>query len=96
MKEKQKALRINLPVRLRNPWFWVGLAGVVCTAMGADPKTFTSWAALRDALAALAASPYLLASVGVAVLGVVVDPTTKGLGDSTRALTYTKPAERSE
>ena len=95
MKRTLKNLRVNLPVRLRNPWFWVGLAGVVCTAMGADPKTLTSWTALWNALAALAASPYLLASVAVAVLGVLVDPTTRGLGDSARALTYTKPAERS-
>ncbi|WP_315523911.1 phage holin [Pseudoramibacter alactolyticus] len=29
----------------------------------------------------------------LAALGVVVDPTTKGIGDSTRAMTYEKPAD---
>ena len=88
--------KINLPVRLQNPWFWVGLAGVILTAMGADPADFTSWAALMKALGDLCANPYMIASVAVAVLGVFVDPTTEGLGDSQRALTYKKPAERGE
>lgn len=37
-----------------------------------------------------------LASVGINVLcllGIVTDPTTKGLGDSEQALTYTRPKE---
>ena len=32
-----------------------------------------------------------VAAILLSLLGVVVDPTTKGLGDSERALTYTEP-----
>lgn len=31
--------------------------------------------------------------VVLTILGVVTDPTTKGVGDSTQALTYSKPKE---
>ena len=30
--------KINIPVRMKNPWFWVGLAGVILTAMGVPLK----------------------------------------------------------
>ena len=34
--------------RLTNPWFWVGMVGVVLTATGANPEMFTSWQVLCD------------------------------------------------
>ena len=91
MNEEKRTFGLNVPVRLRNPWFWVGLAGVVVSAMGADPALFTSWAALFEALRQLVQNPYQLAAVLVAVLGVFVDPTTAGIGDSQRAMRYRKP-----
>lgn len=39
-------MKVNIPVRFRNPWFWVGVASVAITAIGVDPQTFTSWAAV--------------------------------------------------
>lgn len=30
---------VNFAVRARNPWFWVGFAGVLCSAIGASPET---------------------------------------------------------
>lgn len=83
--------RLNLAVRMKNPWFWVGLAGVFVTALGITPDTVTSWPALAQALQAAFASPATLAAALAAVLGVVIDPTTAGVGDSTQALLYTKP-----
>lgn len=67
--------------RIRNPYFWIGLIGVVLTAMGVNAETFTTWTAVADALLALLNNPYLLGSVAIAVLGVFVDPSTKGLKD---------------
>lgn len=83
--------RLNLTVRVKNPWFWVGLAGVFVTALGITPETVTSWPALAQALQAAASSPATLAAALAAVLGVVIDPTTAGVGDSQQALLYTQP-----
>lgn len=84
-------MKINIPVRLKNPWFWVGLVGIVLTAMGVSPEMFTSWDILLDNLVALVKNPFMLGSVVLSILGVFVDPTTNGVGDSKQAMTYTKP-----
>lgn len=84
-------MKINLKVRVKNPWFWVGLVGVILTAMGISAETLTSWQAVYDALMALVSNPFMLGSVFVAVLGVFVDPTTDGVTDSEQALTYDAP-----
>ena len=84
-------MKINLKVRVKNPWFWVGLVGVILTAMGISAETLTSWQAVYDALMALVSNPFMLGSAFVAVLGVFVDPTTDGVTDSTQAMTYDTP-----
>lgn len=84
-------MKINIPVRLKNPWFWVGLIGVILSAMGVSPDMFTSWGAVWDAIVNLVRNPFMLGSVALAVMGVFLDPTTAGIGDSKRALTYSKP-----
>ena len=84
-------MKLNIPVRFKNPWFWIGIVGVILSAMGVSPDMFTSWSAVADAARQLVSNPYMLASVIMAVLGVFVDPTTKGVGDSAQALTYTVP-----
>lgn len=86
-------MNLNLKVRLRNPWFWVSLAGVILTAMGISPEMLTSWGAVWQAVKELVGNPFLLGSVAVAVLGVFIDPTTKGVCDSAQAMTYEKPKE---
>jgi phi LC3 family holin len=86
-------MKINIPVRLKNPWFWVGLVGVVMSAMGVSPDMFTSWGAVWDAIVNLVSNPFMLGSVVLAVLGVFVDPTTAGIFDSKRAMSYRLPAK---
>lgn len=84
-------MKINIPVRLKNPWFWVSLGGIILTAMGVDAEMFTSWQAVIDQAKALLSNPFMLVSVALAVLGVFIDPTTAGLGDSKQALSYQEP-----
>lgn len=84
-------MKINIPVRLKNPWFWVGLIGVILTAMGISPDMLTSWAVLKEQFLNLITNPFMLGSVAIAVLGVFLDPTTNGVGDSNQAMTYTTP-----
>ena len=67
--------------RIKNPYFWIGIIGIVLTAMGVNAETFTTWQAVADALLALIKNPYLLGSVAIAVLGVFVDPSSSGLND---------------
>lgn len=86
-------MKINIPVRMKNIWFWVGLLGVILSAMGVSPEMFTSWESVFQALRDLVSNPYMLGCVAMAVLGVLTDPTTKGICDSEQAMTYDKPKE---
>ena len=67
--------------RFKNPWFWVGIIGVILTATGMDPEMFTSWGALCEAAMSVLKNPFLLGTAALAVLGVFVEPTTQGLTD---------------
>lgn len=87
-------MKINIPVRIRNPWFWVGLLSVILTAVGVDPQSFTSWEAVWNGIISTLNNPVQLGAVVVAVLGVFIDPTTSGLTDSDRAMEYDKPLEK--
>lgn len=82
---------MNFTVRFKNPWFWVGILGVIFTAMGVSPESITSWEILKAQIFDLLGNPYMLFSVFVAVLGVFIDPTTGGVKDSKQVLTYIKP-----
>lgn len=86
-------MKINFPVRFKNPWFWVGIGGVIMSAMGVSPEMFTSWGAVWEAVVNLFGNPFMLGSVILAVLGVFVDPTTAGISDSRRALSYKSPVK---
>lgn len=83
--------KVNISVRAKNPWFWVGVVGVVFSAVGISPEVLTSWGALSDALITFISNPYQVGCVVIALLGVFVDPTTAGISDSARVLKYTTP-----
>lgn len=84
-------MKVNIPVRFKNPWFWVGVASVAITAIGVDPAAFTSWAAVWNGIVSVLANPVQLVTMCLAVLAVFIDPTTAGVTDSAAALTYVKP-----
>ena len=87
-------MKVNIPVRFRNPWFLVSVASVAITAIGVDPQTFTSWQAVWEGVKSVLNNPVQLVTMTLAVLGVFIDPTTSGLTDSDRAKKYDKPLER--
>lgn len=86
---------INWKVRLRNPVFWAELAAAVVLPilayMGLGWEDMTSWAALGGIFLEAVKNPVILTAVVVSVWNAVNDPTTKGLKDSDRAMTYEKP-----
>ena len=84
-------MKINFIVRMKNPWFWVGLIGTIFASIGVNPEIFTSWDVVWDVICALFKNPFQLCCAFLAVLGVFIDPTTAGLNDSSRAMTYKTP-----
>ena len=75
---------------------WVGVVSVAITAIGVDPQTFTSWAAVWDGIVSVLSNPVQLVTMCLAILSVFVDPTTAGITDSQTALTYTAPKKKGE
>ncbi len=88
-------MKINLKVRLSNPMFYVQLVlsifTPILTYMGLTDTDLTTWSSVFDVLSQAVSNPYVLSLVVVSVYNSLVDPTTKGFGDSKQALTYTKP-----
>ena len=89
-------MKLNWKVRIKNFYFWVGLVGVILSAMGVSPEMLTSWGAVWEAIKELVSNPFMIGSVVLAVVGVLVDPTTSGIGDSKQALTYPAPKKSGE
>ncbi|MBR2125830.1 MAG: phage holin [Akkermansia sp.] len=91
-------MNINWQVRIKNPTFWIGLIGTIgapiLAYLGISASDLTTWGSVGDAILATVTNPYLVGLVVLSVLsflGVVVDPTTKGLGDSKQAMRYEEP-----
>lgn len=86
---------INWKVRIKNPIFWVQIAVAIVLPilayLGLSWEDMTSWTALGGIFLEAVKNPVILASVIVSVWNAVNDPTTKGLADSVRAMTYEKP-----
>lgn len=68
--------------RFKNPWFWVGVVSIALTAINVDPMTFTSWSAVLDGILSVLSNPVQLVTMGLAILGVFVDPNTPGIMDA--------------
>ena len=82
---------INWKVRIKNPYFWIGLIATILAAVGVSPECLTSWAILWEKIMALLGNPFAIGCMIVAIIGYVNDPTTKGISDSKQALTYEAP-----
>ena len=81
---------INWKVRAKNKMFWLALVPAFLLLIQAIAQVFNislDFTNLnKDLLNAVNALFVVLT-----ILGVVADPTTEGVQDSTRALTYTQP-----
>lgn len=86
-------MKLNYEVRIKNPWFWVGLISVALTAIGVDPQTFTSWQSVLNGILSVLSNPVQLGTFILSILSVFIDPTTNGLSDSNRALQYKNPSK---
>ena len=88
-------MKLNLKVRFNNPVFWaqiiLAILMPILTYANLTVQDLTTWEKLGDLLIGAAQNPYVLGLVIVSVWNALTDPTTAGLGDSERALTYEKP-----
>lgn len=83
---------INWTVRIKNKNFWLTLIPAVLLLVQAVAAVFgftLDFGELGDKLLTVVNTLFAV----LAILGIVTDPTTSGVGDSVQALTYTKPKE---
>lgn len=88
-------MKINWKVRFANPEFWKQIALAVFVPLlayyGMMWEDMTTWAAIGNLFVQAVQNPVVVLSVVVSVYNAIIDPTTKGIGDSEQALTYTQP-----
>jgi phi LC3 family holin len=88
-------MKINWTVRFKNPVFWGELVAAillpVLTHLGMNWADITTWAKLGEIILTAFQNPVIMVAVAVSVWNALNDPTTKGIGDSKNALTYTEP-----
>ncbi len=81
-------MKINWKVRLKQPAFWIATIPVVISFI----YSVLAFAGVVPSITEDATQNLFLAFVAVlAQLGITVDPTTKGISDSDRAMKYDKP-----
>ena len=83
-------MNINWTVRIKNKTFWLALIPAVLLLIQVVAAVFGFTLDLGDLGDKLIVVVNALFAVLV-ILGIVTDPTTEGVGDSTQALTYTEP-----
>lgn len=85
-------MSINWKVRIKNKPFWLALipALLLLVQVCAAPFGYEwDFGVLNAQLSAIVNALFAV----LAILGIVADPTTKGMGDSEQALSYEKPKE---
>ena len=83
-------MKINWLVRIKNKAFWLALIPAVALVVQAVASLFgytIDMTTLVGKVQAVINAVFAL----LAILGIVVDPTTEGVGDSNRAMSYTEP-----
>lgn len=83
---------LNWTVRFKNKTFWLSFIPAVLLLIQVVAAVFgytLDLGGLGDRLLDVVNALFAV----LALLGIVADPTTKGLGDSAQAMTYDKPKE---
>lgn len=84
---------INWMVRIKNKQFWLTLIPAVLLLIQVMAAVFgymLDFGALGNKLLAVVNALFAV----LTILGIVTDPTTKGVSDSAQAMTYEKPKEK--
>ena len=81
---------INWKVRIKNKQFWVSIIPAIAILVQAVAAVFGYTLNLDEMVGKILQMVSAVFAV-LAILGVVVDPTTAGIGDSARAMSYDEP-----
>lgn len=88
-------MKINWKVRIKNIQFWImiflAIAAPVSTYFNVSGADLTTWKSLWDLIIAIVKNPFVIFTILVSIYNAVIDPTTKGVSDSSQALNYDKP-----
>ena len=79
--------------KIKNPYFWIGLIGVILTALQVEASTLTSWNKVLLLIIDTVKNPYLLITTTMAVLGVITDSTQKVINKEKNKENYEKESE---
>ena len=83
-------MKINWIVRIKNKQFWMAVIPALALVVQAVAAVFgytLDFSTLVGKILAVVDAVFAL----LVILGIAVDPTTKGIGDSERALGYERP-----
>lgn len=83
---------INWKVRAKNKNFWIAIIPAVLLLVQTVAEVFginLDLGALGDKLISVVNAAFVV----LAILGIVTDPTTSGISDSTQAMSYDRPKE---
>ena len=81
-------MKINLKVRMKNPVFWLTIIPALATCIYTILGVFEVVPSISEETLVNGFTALITA---LTMLGVLVDPTTKGVNDSERAIEYTEP-----
>ena len=88
-------MKVNWIVRIKNKQFWISVIPAIALVAQAIAAVFgytLDFSTLVGKILAVVDAVFAL----LVILGIVVDPTTVGVGDSKRALDYEKPWDDEE
>ena len=85
-------MKINWKVRLKNPVFWLTVIPAVIAFVYTILGLFGVVPTISEDVLVNAVTAIISA---LTTVGVLIDPTTKGVSDSDRALTYEEPSDGS-
>ena len=83
-------MKINWTVRLKNKQFWLSVVPAIALVVQAVAALFGYTIDLTTIVGKVQAVVNAVFGLLV-ILGIVVDPTTAGVGDSERAMSYDEP-----
>lgn len=83
-------MKMNWKVRIKNKAFWLAVIPAIALVVQAVAAVFGYTIDLTTMVGKLQAVVNAVFALLV-ILGIVVDPTTDGIGDSDRAMTYEEP-----
>ena len=86
---------MNLKIRIKNWSFWVSIIlaifAPILAYFGITAADLTTWPALGEIIVDALSNPYVVCLIAVSIYNTLIDPTTRGIADSARAMGYKVP-----